>query len=408
MGDCLTITEANDFLVGDQDRFQGSIAKSLAINSPWINVFETKTFPAGVSDTQKSAVQEAVAPVISQVQPNWSPWACQKPLNEVASGTTVYEYTPMVYKERGPKICVVDPFSALEMALTRMETSFKDHVATLWNSWLRYQAFYNSATKIVADSTKTDFDDLLANGFQTGFKVGATPDSPPSFTFLKYIMNYVVHSLLAGPEFQFGNGAEKYCKFISDQDTIDALRREADVRSDLRYVAAGGFDKDGKRALTTYSWEGPYQGIAFGVDQSVMRASAYDPDTATATFVEPFTSMAASSGTKRVVNPDWLSAPYQVSFLIFRDSFYRMIPEEYLGEGLTKYFPQFWGGRVRWHNQKDNDCNIDGDTGFHHWTLASAFRPERPEFVIPIIHTRCVANLGLTSCTAQGYSSESL
>src|SRR4029079_5517716 len=98
-------------------------------------------------------------------------------------------------------------------------------------------------------------------------------------------------------------------------------------------------------------------------------------------------------GTKRVVNPDWLSAPFQVSFLLAKGTFIREIPEEYLGEGMTKFERQNWGGKVTWHNVPDNCENIRGDKGFHYWNLAAAFPPERPEFAIAILHTRCQEDL---------------
>ena len=125
-------------------------------------------------------------------------------------------------------------------------------------------------------------------------------------------------------------------------------------------------------------------------------------------FIEPFTAEATTKGTMRAINQTWLNAPYQMSFLIGYGSFVREIPEEFLGEGMTRFDKQFWGGKVIWHNQKDNDCNIKGDTGFHYYDLAAAMRPERPEFIIPILHTRCTEDLGLVPCTPQGYYSNSV
>jgi hypothetical protein len=86
-----------------------------------------------------------------------------------------------------------------------------------------------------------------------------------------------------------------------------------------------------------------------------------------------------------------------------KNTFTREVPEEYLGEGMTKFERQNWGGRLTWHNVKDNCENITGNKGFHYWQLAAGFRPERPEFVIPILHLRCIDDLGLTPCTPQGY-----
>ncbi len=402
MGDCLTIPAANSFLAKDANRISGRIARSLAINSPWINAIPTGTFAAGVSDVQRSVVQQAICPNLSQATPNWASWSCLRTPGAVQFGSTEYQYTPQVYFERGQPICVTQAFSAFKNAIRMTEMAITDHVNTLWNSKIRYQMFLNSATKIVADSQAKGLHCVIANGFATNFP-NANPDSPLSFKFLKTIANYLRHSLLAGDEFMFGSGLGQHYKLISDQATLDALRDEANVRADLRAFTTGQYTKEGRDALMAYSWEGPYQGIAFGVDQSVLRANSYNRTTGVIQFVEPFLCQATTNGIMRIVNPDWLNAPLQVSFLFADRSFIREIPEEFLGEGMTTFDRQYWGGKVIWHNQKDNDCNIKGDTGFHYYDLAAAFRPERPEFMIPILHLRCQQDMGLTACTPQGY-----
>jgi len=406
MSDCLTILQANDFLTKDENRVSGRINRSLAINSPWINSIETSTFRSGISDTQRSVRQEAVAPVLSQATPQWSAFACTKPPTDIQTGSTEFQYTPLSHLERGPKFCVTQAFSSFQNAIRQAEMSISDHVQTLWNSWIRYQLFINSGTKATVAGPGFSLSNLIASGYQTNFVTGITPNATVNFRFLKALANYLTHSLLAGDEFKFGTGMMKHFRFISDQQTIDAMRAEADVRSDLRYMAAGA-TKSATEALQVYSWEGPYQGIAFGVDQSVTRVSSFDPITGIPTFVEPFIAEAATKGVKRGLNPSWLAAPYQISYLMGKSSFIREIPEEFLGEGMTRFDKQFWGGKIVWHNQRDNDCNIKGDTGFHYYDLAAAMRPERPEFVIPIIHTRCVEDLNLVPCTPQGYYSNS-
>lgn len=402
--DCISIGDANDFLSKDTNRISGRIAKSLAINSPWINVIETGTFAAGISDSQRSVVAEAVAPALSQCNPQWASFQCSLPPQTVCYGSTEYTYTPQQYFEKSCPFCLQTSFSAFRNAIRNVEMSYTDHITTLWNSWIRAQVVALSATKVIANSDATSFSSILASGFQTNFPTGVLPNAPISFKFLKFIANYLTHSLLAGSEFQWGDGGMKHFRFISDQNTLDALRAELDVRQDLRYIAAGS-NAEARRALMEYSWEGPYQGISFGVDQSIIRVSGINTTTGTVCCVEPFLSEPATNGTKRVVNPDWLSAPYQISVLMAKNSFIREIPEEYLGEGMTKFMRQNWGGKLTWHNVLDNCDNITGNKGFHYWQLAAAMRPERPEFVIPILHTRCQDDLGLTSCTPQGYYS---
>jgi len=398
---CIDIGDANDFLTKDQNRVSGRIARSLAINSPWVNVIETGTFMAGVSDTQRSVVQEAIAPALSQCAPVWGSFTCNRPPQTVCYGSTEYQYSPEQYFEKSCPLCLQTSFSAFRNSIRMVEMSYTDHITTLWNSWIRAKLFTLSATKVVADSTATSFDQIVARGFATNFPAGRNPNSPLTFRFLKFIANYLTHTLLAGSEFKWNNGALGGFRLITDQQTIDNFRNDDGIRLDLRAIAAGCCDK-GMNMLGSYAWLGPWQGIEFGVDQSIIRVSGVRPD-GSVCCVEPFLSEAATQGTKRVVNPAWLSAPYQISFLMAKGSFIREIPEEFLGEGLTKFERQNWGGKITWHNVLDNCDNITGNKGFHYWNLAAAIRPERPEFVIPILHTRCVDDMGLIACTPQGY-----
>lgn len=399
--DCISIGEASDFLAQDSNRISGRIARSLAINSPWINVLETGTFQAGISCTQRSVVQEAVAPALSQCAPVWGSFQCNLPPQTVCYGSTEYQYAPEQYFEKSCPLCLQTSFCAFRNQIKMIEMSYTDHIATLWNSWIRAKILALSATKVTADSTATSFGQIVARGFATNFPAGRTPDSPLTFRFLKFVMNYLTHSLLAGPEFKWNNGALGGFRLITDQQTIDNFRDDSNVRLDLRAIAAGCCDK-GVNMLGSYSWLGPWQGVEFGVDQSIIRVSGVRAD-GTVCCVEPFAEAPATNGTKRVINEAWVNAPYQISFLMAKGSFVREIPEEFLGEGLTKFERQNWGGKITWHNVLDNCQNITGNTGFHYWQLAAAFRPERPEFAIPILHTRCVDDMGLVACTPSGY-----
>lgn len=400
--DCIDVGSADSFLSADANRLQGRITRSLAINSPWINLIETGTFPSRTSDTQRSVVQEAIAPALSQCSPNWESFSCNAPFGTVSYGNTEYQYALQQYREKSAVFCLPNTYSSLRDSIRMVEMAYSDHLTTLWNSFIRGQMLAKSATKVVANSTATSLSDILTSGFATNFKAGVSPNAPISFKFLKYLANYLTHSLLAGPEFQWKDNGMNNFRFISDQNTIDLLRNEANVRADLRAFAAGSFAKEGKDAIQAFSWEGPYQGISFGIDQSITRASGVN-GSGEICCVEPFTTAAATNGVKRAVNTDWLSAPYQVSYLVAKNSFVRQIPEEFTGEGKTRFDIQNWAGKITWHNQKDNCNNIAGDQGFHWWQLAAALRPERPQFVIPILHTRCVDDLGLEQCTHQGY-----
>lgn len=398
--DCITIGDANLFLTYDENRMTGQIARALAENYAWMNVLETGTFPAGVSCTQRAVVQESICPVLSQCDPVWNNFDCDLAPQTVCFGSTEYTYSPKQYFEKSCPLCLQTSYCALRNSIKAVEMTYKDHLASLWNSIIRGQLTRLSATKVVADSTATSFSQIVARGFGTNFPAGRTPNSPLTFKFVKYIANYMTNELRAGSEFKWGTGMEQHFRLITDQQTIDNFRNDDSIRQDLRFITSGCCPE--KSNLLEYSWMGPYQGVAFAVDPSITRVTGVRPDGSWC-CVEPFICEDATKGTKLAFNPAWLAAPYQISYMLAKNSFIREIPEEFLGEGLTKFERQNWGGKVTWHNVIDNCNNITGNKGFHYWQLAAAFRPERPEFVIPILHTRCPDDMGLLACGVTGY-----
>lgn len=406
MGDlCLDVGTANDFLSKDTNRISGRIARSLAINSPFMSVLDKGTFMSGISDIQRSVVQEAVAPVLSQAAPVWQTFQCNPASQQITTGATEYQYQLEVYPERGPDICLTQSYSAFKNTIVTTEQAISDHIQTLWNSWIRFKLYSLSASKAVALAGASSDAQIISEGYATTFVPGSVPNSPLTFAFTKYLANYLAHRRLAGPEFMWGNGNDAHYRLISDADTIDAMRNEM-TPTPLGYLAAGAY-RDAIEDLTAFGWENTLRGVNFAVDQSILRASDVNAD-GTVVLVEPFISQVTTKGVKRRVNPGWVTAPYQISFLLAKHSFVREVPEEFLGEGLTKFDRQYWAGDLRWHNVMGPNCNIWGDTGFHKYKLASAMRPVRPEFCLPILHGRCKPSYGLNPCTLQTYYSASM
>lgn len=404
MGECTDIQDISDYLASNTNIIEGKIIESLSIMSPWLNVFETNAFPAHKGDVLRTVVQEPIAPVLSECNPSWGAFTCRTAPNDLTYGQTDYQYQLEKTWERGQPICIADAYTAVEDNLRNIEDSFEKHTLTVWNAWLRARAFRDSSVKIVARSSVASFNNLVAQGFQTNFPAGVVPNSPLSWRFLELVMDYATQELLAMGA-MFGEGADMHARLITDMTTAHALRREAEA--DLRAGVTGGF-RDKYDELFGYKFIGPFRGIAIGVDQTILRTNTINAN-GSIVCVEPRISQAVTRGTKAIASPFWVAATYQVSFLIFKGAFERRIPNtNYTGDGMTKFDKQFWGGDVFWINNKDNDCNILGDWGYHAAVYAAAWKPRRPEFVIPILHLRCQTDLGLTPCTGQYYVAASV
>jgi hypothetical protein len=231
-----------------------------------------------------------------------------------------------------------------------------------------------------------------------------------TWSALQQLKNFFKNSLLATPDNMWNKNGMQFFKFIGSDSIIDTIRDSASVHADIQYLAAGAF-KEGKDGILSFQWEGPYRGVGFGVDQTPIRLNACNADgsVGTSNIVPPFVCTVGANGQNmRATNPKWEQAPYEMAFLIADKGIYRDIPEQYLGEGITKFDKQSWGGDVQWINNKDQTCNPVGDRGYHLLRFAAAYRPVYPQFIAPIIYSRCVTDLGVTPCTAQYYTSGSV
>jgi len=196
-------------------------------------------------------------------------------------------------------------------------------------------------------------------------------------------------------------------RFIGGSDQVEYFRSEVGVQNVMIALTTGQY-KMGETSLTAYSFEQSpaYRGIAFGVDQRPLRATGFNPD-GTLALVDPVTivSNPARNTAYAKVNPAWLNADYEIGVLIADGSFERLVPEKYVGEGSFKFAPQLHMGELEWHYQIDNQCNQWGDFGWHKYQITRAYRPLRPQHIIPILYKRCKADLGLVDCNDTDASS---
>jgi len=412
MADCVAPSTLSDISRKDTSRLVGVVAKALAINSPFINVIEGGTFPSGVSDEIRSSVQMQAAPGDSLAVPTF---VCDTELCGTAGLqdlTDAIDFTARLESKRGkgPRVCVKKGYASYKTAYLAAEDSLKKLVTQYINADIRAQLYLRSASKFTAVAGY-DFDSLFTGGNETDVGVKFAPilpTGPMSFKALHYIARYMKEVLLADMFDANGEG-QAHFRFIGSSDIVELFRNEAGVKDVLLSFVNGSYEF-GNKALRGYSFEtaGAYRGIAFGIDQRPLRATGFTAG-GLLNLVDPFTIVTnVSKNTAYAkVNPAWLTASYEVGFLLASKSFKRLVPERYVGEGSFKFAPQLHMGELDWHYIMDNDCNQFGDFGWHKYQITRAYQPERPQFIVPILYKRCTADLGLPACdvtSASGYT----
>jgi len=410
MADCIAPSTLSDISRKDTSRLVGSIAKALAVNSPFINVIQGGTFPSGVSDEIRTSVQMQAAPGDSLAIPTF---VCDTELcgtQGLQDLTDAIDFTARLESKRGkgPRVCVKKGYAAYKSSYISAEDSLKKLVTQYLNADIRAQLYLRSASKFNAVAGY-DFDSLFTGGNETDIGVKFAPllpTGPMSFKALHYLARHMKEVLLADM-FDAGGEGQMHFRFIGSSDIVESFRNEAGVKDVLLSFVNGSY-QFGEKSLRGYSWEtaGAYRGIAFGIDQRPLRATGFN-GSGLLNVVDPFVTVSnVSKNTAYAkVNPAWLAADYEVGFLLADRSFKRLVPERYVGEGSFKFAPQLHMGELDWHYHIDNDCNTFGDFGWHKYQITRAYQPERPQFVVPILHKRCRADLGLTACDVPSSSS---
>lgn len=383
---CIPLPAIQDFASKDTNRIIGQIGRVLARKSPYINSIDGGTLP-NVSDVVRSVVEEMAVPAASLASPAFvnDTTLCGVGAPGVDQvGTTVYEFQLQTLRGAGPRVCVKQARTAFKGSYLQAQVSLEKTILQIINADIRYQYLIKSGVKYVVNSTKT-FSENLTGDMQKIEEKFAThlPDAPMNFKTLYRIGTFLREEMLAEP---FATKDGEFFQVLASADQIENFRNDADVKEDLLYLTAGSF-KMGEEAISGYQFMG-YRGFAFGIDQQPLRATGFD-GSGNLLLVNPIISLPVSNGFAQRRNPDWVSAPYEVMFVIAGEAFKRLIPEQYVGEGTFKFAPQLAMGELEWTYFRDNDCNLYGDFGQHIYQISRAIQPVRPQNVCAIVYKRC-------------------
>jgi len=301
-------------------------------------------------------------------------------------------YTPETHKDR-----VKQARAAFKGSYLQAQNALEKGILQIINSDIRNVLRASSGVKFLCNFNY-GFGTLLTGDAQqinTPFFAGDVPNSPLTFKTLYRLAQFLREEMLADPFTMDGMG--EMFKWIGSPEQTELFRAELDIKDDIRALTTGQY-KLGERSIAGYKFEGPYRGIGFGYDSQPLRF--YSITNGIPNFVEPEIAVAATRGVAARRNPAWVTAPYEIGFLIAPESFKRLTPEDYTGEGTFKFSPQLNMGELRWHYVEDNDCNQYGDFGWHIYQIQRAYQPIRPQNVIPIAYQRCAYDLGLYGCSS--------
>jgi hypothetical protein len=383
--DCIPLATIQNFASKDVDRIIGQIGRVLARKSPYINSIDGGTLP-NVSDVVRSVVEEMAVPASSLAAPVFvnDTTLCGVGANPDLVGSTEYSFQLQTLRGAGPRVCVKQARTAFKGSYLQAQVSLEKTILQIINADIRYQYLIQSGIKFVANSTQTFTQNLTGDmqALNTLF-APVLPDAPMNFKTLYKIGSFLREEMLAEP---FATRDGEFFQVMASADQIENFRNDADVKEDLIGLTTGSF-RLGEESIAGYQFMG-YRGFAFGIDQQPLRATGFD-GSGNLVLVNPIISQSVDNGFAQRRNPAWVSAPYEVMFVIAGDAFKRLVPESYTGEGTFKFAPQLAMGELEWTYFRDNDCNLYGDFGQHIYQIQRAIQPIRPQNVCAILYKRC-------------------
>ena len=382
---CIPLAAVQDFASKDVNRIIGQIGRVLARKSPYVNSIDGGTLP-NVSDVVRSVVEEMAVPAASLASPTFvnDTTLCGVGATPDQVGSTEYQFQLQTLRGAGPRVCVKQARTAFKGSYLQAQVSLEKTILQLINADIRYQYLIQSGIKYVVNSTQSFSANLTGDMQQINTQFAAIlPDAPMNFKTLYRIGTFLREEMLAEP---FATREGEFFQVMASADQIENFRNDADVKEDLIGLTTGSF-KLGEESIAGYQFMG-YRGFAFGIDQQPLRATGFD-GSGNLVLVNPIVSTAVTNGFAQRRNPAWVSAPYEVMFVIAGDAFKRLVPEQYVGEGTFKFAPQLSMGELEWTYFRDNDCNLYGDFGQHIYQISRAIQPIRPQNVCAIVYKRC-------------------
>lgn len=370
-----------------------------ALTNPYSNVLEGGTQEAHTGAVITTVVPERVVLNQSMTIPDTvlKTSLCGRTGPQAEYGMTQYTTQLRALDGKGPLLCVHQAFHLVERGLITMEEGLRNAVRDLNMADIRAQLLILSGLKFVMTASGSPLDFLTGgeNQMQVDFE-GSAPSAELTHQALINLRNIMFEEMNVEP---FGSGDSAYMAFIGSMSIIEKMRNETGLKTEtLAFVQ--GSDTDARAALRRYTFaQYPYRGIKTAIDPKPLRFNEVDGD-GFPILIEPYVEVATDTGSGWRTNPAWRSAGMEVGFLIGRNTFRRIVPAQYTGDGKSTFPAQSTMGELKWVNPQTLECNVWQDYGQFVFRIIRAFEGIRPYAVMPILYKRCREDWGQTACTS--------
>jgi hypothetical protein len=303
-----------------------------------------------------------------------------------------------------PTFCVTDLLytGKREAQMRAVEWGLGDMVRLYWVNWNR-DGFTRWSNKYIIEPNLEHTDESDGLTFPA-----VEPTSRLTNGVLDYFYNLLTVEQGHRHALSFQNGRPVY-GLITDQNTSRFLIRGDDaIREDFRFSSKA--DDLLKPLGVTHT----YNGFVHMMDEmpprwnfnpALVEAGTDNPATDPWIPVDPYflDTVTDPASPKKIVNPDWLTAEYQDSFIYVKDAYQLRVPGSITGVSRAKFDPQSYMGDFKWQNvinleEGSTAYNPDGKLGRFRGVMASGVEPINPHVMFTLRHKVCPVDYGLVDC----------
>jgi hypothetical protein len=421
----ISCKQFTDYLIRRAEHFDTDIIRDVTPTQGWVGHVSTGMFPPGDGVTRQWDRFHRVQPDMSDA---WSDVTaadctgtpCDPDETEIGFGYTQEEYT-LQQKSYKTQLFCFDLILSADRAkeqFAHLVNILREATSIIISDRHRCEAFRNAGTRVATWAGGVALP-TLDPYVETGNLITLVPANiPTSILTIEMLQRFVQPLILEG----YGGSnplPNQMFEYVTDLETAWNLREgNATLTNSYRFT---DFAQGGK--LYKYGITDAIGNFGLRIDPTPLR---FLESEGTLYRVFPYENQAAAggygnAGIQGVVNDDYVNAPYQIDFIWHRMAMRSLVRDPMQINPMMPFAQRDFGGR--WQFVMDNlgadaqGCVIENkrrNKGLFLADFVMATKPERPEWVVAIMHDRqrsCVtedtpcAGFVPASYSAQNYSS---
>lgn len=393
-----TCSAVNNILIQETGRINGEINKRIVRRNPIIGLIPKKEFPTGMGYTISNLTFERALPASSE--DTWTPVApsddnsninsCLPPVEDIGFGETLRTFFLTQKAFETPDFCIQDIQVSyqFERQVERMI-----EILTKVTEWEIGNHYLNKYVQICQHKLTVSSTGVVDNG-SASFDTTVLPNGRLTQGVLEDIYMYLFREGTDESAIGRVDGGDVYLLCTSAETSRDIVRSNPDIRQDIRYAFQGyGESNTLIQALGEARSYGGFKHL------QIPYPPHYAFDGTKYVRVEPFVKVQTTKGFKWDLNPLYLAAPYELSYVFVSNVMYIDVFNQVSNVAGMTFNPNLdYLGRFTWVNEWHRQCNPDRTIGFFRAVMKDAAEPIHPELGWAILHANCGVDLALQDC----------